>query len=101
MGNTKEKKQMTARFRGREFNSVISSSTSLYSYTRVDMYRERWSGNFSNLLTFLQAQNTHSIFFLKLEPKTSLQLHTQSFILQVGSIYVDSELNQMSKIYII
>lgn len=39
------------------------------------------------MLTFLQAQNAHSIF-LKMDPKTSLKLHTQCFVLQVGFIYL-------------
>lgn len=63
MGKSKEKKQMRARFRGKEFNSVISSSTSLCWYTRVEMYRERWRSNFSNLLTFLYKLKIHKAFF--------------------------------------
>lgn len=87
MGKTKEKKQMKTRFRGREFTSVISSPTSHSLYTRMDTYRGKGRGNFTNMLPFLQAQNAHSIC-LKMEPKTSLKLHTQCFILQVGSIYL-------------
>lgn len=87
MGKTKEKKQMKARFRGREFTSVISSTTNLSSHTGVDTYRGRRRGNFTNMLAFLQAQNAHGIS-LKMEPKTSLKSHAQCFILQVGSIYL-------------
>lgn len=77
------------------FNTVFLGTLGFYILNGthcMDMYRERWRGNFTNVLTSnsCEVQNEHSIF-LNMEPKTSLKLHAPFYF--TNCIYLFRFLN--------